>query len=288
MGLKQKTVRNSGPYEGRNVMRVSLSLGLSLLGLAMAATPPGSSGPPKGALVVGGGDDVAEIRAKFRELAGGTEARVVLIPTASELDDFPPEALEGWKRRFGFKNVTLLHTRDPKRADAEDFVAPLREADAVWFGGGRQWRLVDAYLGTRTQREIEAVLARGGVVGGSSAGATIQGSYLVRGAPEGNHVMMAEGHEVGFGYLRNVAVDQHLITRHREEDLLPVIKAHPELLGIGLDEPAAIVVRGDVFEVIGRSKVAVYDRRDHGGRRYFFLEVGDRYDLKARSPIPRR
>ena len=100
------------------------------------------------ALVVGGGNDVAEIRAKFVELAGGPDVKVVLIPTASEVDDFPPEALEGWKRRFGFKDVTLLHTRDRKRADSEEFVRPLREAKAVWFGGGRQWRLVDAYLDT--------------------------------------------------------------------------------------------------------------------------------------------
>lgn len=268
-------------------MRILLSLGLSVFGLAMAAIPPGSSGPPKGALVVGGGNDVAEIRAKFVELAGGPDAKIVLIPTASEEDSFPPAALEGWKRRFGLRNVTLLHTRDRKTADSEEFVAPLREAKGVWFGGGRQWRLVDAYLDTRTQREIEAVLARGGVIGGSSAGATIQGSYLVRGAPEGNHIMMAEGHEVGFGYLKNVAVDQHLLTRGREEDLVPVIKAHPELLGIGLDEPAAIVVRGDQIEVIGRSKVAIYDGQDHGGKWYFFLGVGDRYDLKARKPLGR-
>ena len=96
-------------------------------------------------------------------------------------------------------------------ADTEAFAAPLKTARGVWFAGGRQWRLVDAYMGTRTQREIEAVLARGGVVGGCSAGATIQGSYLVRGAREGNQIMMAKGYEEGFGYLRGVAIDQHLL-----------------------------------------------------------------------------
>ena len=78
------------------------------------------------------------------------------------------------------RHVTVLHTRDRAEADTETFVAPLKTARGVWFGGGRQWRLVDAYLGTRTQRELEAVLARDGVIGGSSSGATIQGSYLVR------------------------------------------------------------------------------------------------------------
>src|SRR4030095_4405381 len=105
-----------------------------------------------------------------------------------------------------------------------------------------------------------AVLARGGVIAGSSAGATIQGSYMVRGAPEGNHIMMAKGHEEGFGFLKNSAIDQHVIARKREEDLLPVIAAHPALLGLGLDEGTAIVVQGDRARVVGASKLAVYDQ----------------------------
>ena len=127
----------------------------------------------------------------------------MVIPTATENDDVDASRRRRtFTRRFGVKNVTVLHTRDRAEADTEVFVAPLKTARGVWFGGGRQWRLVDAYMGTRTQREIEAVLARGGVIGGSSAGATIQGSYLVRGAREGNHIMMAQGYEKGFGYLQ--------------------------------------------------------------------------------------
>ena len=138
-------------------------------------------------------------------------------------------------------------------------------------------------MGTRTQREIEAVLDRGGVIGGSSAGATIQGSYLVRGAREGNHIMMAKGYEQGFGYLRGVAIDQHLIVRGREDDLVEVIDKKPELLGLGLDEPAAVIVQGDRLEVIGRSVVGIYDGKDHDGKKYFFLAPGDQFDLRLRS-----
>ena len=126
-------------------------------------------------------------------------------------------------RAFGFKNVTVLHTRDRAEADSEGFVAPLKKARAVWFNGGRQWRIVDAFAGTRTQREIEAVLEHGGVIGGSSAGATIQGSYLVRGARDGNDILMAKGHEQGFGYLRGVAIDQHILPRNRAADLVQVV-----------------------------------------------------------------
>jgi cyanophycinase len=154
--------------------------------------------------------------------------------------------------------------------------------------GGRQWRLADAYLNTRTQKELFALLKRDGVIGGTSAGATIIGSYMVRGAVESNKVMMSPGHEISFGFLRNSAIDQHLLAQHREKDLLQVIDRHPELLGIGIDESTAVVVRGDRFEVIGKSKVAIYDpkyKAAAGGERYYFLNGGDRFDLKKRAKI---
>ena len=135
------------------------------------------------------------------------------------------------------------------------------KARAVWIGGGRQWRLVDAYLNTRTLVEMRALLDRGGVIGGSSAGASIMASYLVRGAREGNSTMMARGYEEGFGFLHDVAIDQHLLRRERENDMVAVVTAHPALLGIGIDEKTAVVVQGDRFEVVGPSKVAIYETR---------------------------
>src|SRR5207253_8329145 len=156
----------------------------------------------------------------------------------------------------------VLHTRDRAQANSAGFVEPLRHASGVWVTGGRQWRLVDAYLGTAVEREIKALVARGGVVGGGSAGATIQGSFLVRGAPGNagnpngdNTIMMSPGHETGFGLLPNSAIDQHVNTRGRRADLGAVISAHPELLGIGIDESAAIVVHRDAFFVVGGTVV---------------------------------
>ncbi len=247
-----------------------------------------SSGPDQGALVIVGGGAVGpEIVARFIALAGGPESEFVVIPTASEIERVDTKrAGERFARTFGVKNVTVLHTRDRAEADTDEFVAPLKKAKAVWYDGGRQWRLVDSYLNTRTQREIEAVLARGGVIGGSSAGATIQGSYLVRGAREGNRIMMAKGYEQGFGHVKNIAIDQHIIPRHREEDLVAVIEAHPELLGLGIDEATAVVVQGNQFEVIGKSVVGIYDGADHDGKRYYFLNKGERFDLKERHRVP--
>ena len=232
-------------------------------------------GPSNGTLIViGGGAVGSEIRGRFLELAGGVDETIVVIPTASEREDFPLD-------RKLFKNVVVLHTRSREVADSEEFVTPLKTARAVWISGGRQWRLVDSYLGTRTHRELLAVLDRGGVIAGSSAGATIQGSYLVRGAREGNQIMMAKGYEEGFGFLRGVAIDQHLIKRKRVKDMVQVVEAHPQLLGIGIDESTALEVAGDRFKVLGESKVAIYEH----GKPYYFLDRGALFDMVARKRI---
>jgi cyanophycinase len=264
------------------------SISTEVQGHRFGAQAGTSVGPGKGALViVGGGSLGPEIIARFVELAGGPESRFVVIPTATEAETVDTTRLgERFGKLFGVKNVAVLHTRDRAVADSEEFVARLKQASGVWYDGGRQWRLVDSYLNTRTQHELEAVLERGGVIGGSSAGATIQGSYLVRGAREGNHIMMAKGYEQGFGHLRNVAIDQHLLRRRRDQDLVAVVEAHPELLGLGIDEGTAIVVQGDRFAVIGKSLVGVYDGQDHGGARYYFLKPGEQFDLKERRRIP--
>src|SRR5262249_37713130 len=136
-----------------------------------------------------------------------------------------------WKK-LGVGHVRMLHTHDPKVADREDFAAPLADATAVWFAGGRQWNLVDSYRNTRTHRAFHQVLERGGVIAGTSAGATIQGDYLVRGAVAGPDIVMTpeKEHERGLNFLRKTAVDQHINTRRRWDDLIPVIKKYPELL----------------------------------------------------------
>jgi cyanophycinase len=235
-------------------------------------------GPARGTLLIVGGGSMTHLWPVFLELAGGKDAAIVVIPTANE-PVAPEDRTLAMLRALGATQVTQLHTRDPKVADTEEFTAPLRTARAVWFTGGRQWRLADSYLRTRTQREIVAVLERGGVVGGSSAGATIQGSYLVRGAPSGNTIMMSPGHEEGFALLRNSAIDQHANTRGRAEDLRPVLKAHPALLGIALDEATALIVRGDACEIVGAGKARFFATPDAPA-----LELGasGRYDLAGR------
>ncbi|KAI1438078.1 hypothetical protein GGR50DRAFT_641352 [Xylaria sp. CBS 124048] len=253
-------------------------------------------GPTNGSLVVVGGGSLSD--SIFEEVV--TRAKggpIIVIPTADGASSYDQDAANAPDfRRLGAASVTVLHTYDPKIADTDVFVEPLLNATGVWFGGGRQWRLVDAYAGTKTEAAFRAVLDRGGVIGGSSAGASIQASFLARGDTSSNQILVGD-HTVGFGYLRGVAVDQHVLVRGRQFDMFDILRVRPDLLGLGCDENTAFVVEGDDARVIGASYCAIYD----GGfwsregseekvlppknERFYFLRAGDRYDLAARKVI---
>lgn len=246
----------------------------------------------KGSLViVGGGGTTQAIMDRFFKLAGGKDSLIVVIPTANEEEIIPADPSDAkYLRKWGATNVKVLHTRDRLKANDSEFSKVLTEAKGIWFGGGRQWRFVDAYEGTLTEKRFHDVLARGGVIGGSSAGASIQSEYMPRGHPLGNLVVAAEGYEHGFGFLPGCAVDQHFFARKRTADMTAWMKNHPSWLGIGLDEATAIIVSGHVAEVIGRSKVAFYDYRKGiplGDKDYIEIAEGGKFDLKERKLLPR-
>ncbi|HEX6463941.1 MAG TPA: cyanophycinase [Vicinamibacterales bacterium] len=287
-------------------MRLARTLPAAVLVAILAAAPRAYQtpaaidapeyGPAKGTLLIVGGGNLTGtgINEKFIELAGGKEKNFVIVPTAGG-NRHPDGALIAYDeqqviapwRKLGLTHVRMLHTADPKVADTEEFARVLRDADAVWFNGGRQWNIVDSYADTLTYREFHKVLERGGIIGGSSAGATIQGDYLVRGDTSGSNVMMTAEpkHQKAFAFLRRVAIDQHINTRNRWDDLIPVIQKYPTLLGIGLSEATAIIVRGDRFEVMGAWKVAVHDNTrlyQPWEKPYYVLSAGDVYNMKAR------
>jgi len=257
-----------------------------------------SVGPEKGKLILTGGDLETGLK-EFVTLAGGPDANIVYIPTAASIlrlpsgliwelkytDELPantPEFKAELCKMFGIKTITILHTRNRKIANSEEFVKPLRSAQGVWISGGNAGRISQAYLDTLTQRELEAVLARGGVIGGNSAGAIIQGSYTIRGNPN-KPVLMAKGSERGFAFLTNVAVNPHLSEAMRQNELVTILDTHPQLLGIGIDEKAAIVVTGDSFQVIGSGRVAIYDNTNHDGNWFYWLDAGQSFNLRTRS-----
>jgi cyanophycinase len=255
-------------------------------GIAAAQSP--SHGPAKGYLLITGGATQAPDFQRFIEMSGGKSAHIVVIPTASVTKPTEQAKLQeeycGAKTPFAAVHCTVLHTTDRAVADSAAFVAPLTTATGVWIEGGRHWRLTDAYLDTRTLKELFKLLDRAGTIGGGSAGATVQGSYMVRGSsnPDDNTIMMAPGHEIGFGLFTNVTIDQHVDVRHRENDLAAVIKAHPDLLCLGIDQSSSFTVHGDTLTVNGPKRVAVWDGKDHDGKGYYYLRTGDQLNTVTR------
>ncbi len=256
-----------------------------------------TQGPEKGSLLIAGGGKLGQdIWDKFIELAGGSSATIIIIPTAVGDDATSREVGENTARqlrKMGVAAASVLHTSDKNEANNEKFIEPLLQATGIWFTGGRHWRLTDAYLNTKTHKEIQHVLDRGGVVGGTSAGATIQGSFMVRGDTKNNFIMIGD-HIEGMGFMKNVTIDQHVMKRNRQFDLTPVIEKYPEMLGIGIDESTAIIVTKDRFEVIGESYVAVHDAKawkleiKKEGKiihPFFYLSKGQQYDLPNRVLI---
>jgi len=262
-------------------------------------------GPEKGSLIIIGGNvgSQRDIWDKFTELAGGKDKAVVLVVTAAVGDSaaFDQKDVDQVKKQTGIKNVTLLHTSDLKEANSEKFIAPIQKATAVYFEGGRQWRIADSYLNTLTHQAFKDLLDRGGVIAGSSAGASILGSFLWRGDTKGAQILIGD-HTQGLGFLKNSAIDQHILVRNRQFALVDFIRKAPEFIGIGLNEATAVLVKRDTLQVLGKSYAAIYDyntivnsesKHVVNGREdftasdgpFFFLGAGQKYDLAKRVVI---
>jgi cyanophycinase len=212
------------------------------------------SDAPGGALVIcGGGVLPDELPQKFLELAGGREARVVVVTTASRYADSPNiERVLAFWRRQPLAALDVLHTRSRETADTPEFSEPLVTATGVWFVGGNQNKIVDAYLDTRTEERLHDVLRRGGVIGGTSAGSAIMSRVMIR----GGRTEPVIGH--GLGFLSGAIIDQHFLKRRRQPRLVEAVRAHPDHVGLGIDEGTAVVVRGTSLRVLGESEVCAY------------------------------
>jgi len=270
--------------------KISALFLLLLCGMVYAQTPikitPSETrhGPEKGALVIiGGGGVTDEIWDKIVELAGGKENARFVVVTNSAGDSAHLYTRQGnaLRDRIGEDRVVQMHLTNIREANDEKNLEVLRQATGVFFSGGRQWRTADVYLNTLAHQEFLNILARGGVISGSSAGATIQGSFLWRGDTSGPDVLIGD-HTQGLGFLRNSVIDQHLLARNRQFDLIDFIKMAPNYIGLGIDEATAAVVIRDELEVIGKSYVAIYDT---ASKPFFLLRNGQKYDLNSRSAI---
>jgi cyanophycinase len=243
-------------------------------------------------IIIGGGTIPDSLFSFFANYCGGKDQPVVYIPTATTDEAYIQngEHLLKFTSR-GFNNLSTIHTRNKKEADDPKNIALLRNAKGLYFGGGDQQLIADAYAGTKLYDEMIALLDRGGVIMGTSAGATIMGSLMI-GGDSRNDISKKYTLNPAFSFMTNTALDQHVLARNRQFDLIPVIEHYPGTLGIGIDESTAIIVEAGQFRVWGNSYVMLYDPMDWAEQKkkwglvlkpFKMMSSGSRFNLLTRE-----
>ena len=253
-------------------------------------------------IIVGGGDTPYTIQKRFVELAGGAgRARIAIFPMATtEYDEEAEEVLAEFTW-LGAETVILNINRE--QAQSRSLDATLAGFTGYWFLGGDQNVLAASLLGTRALRTIEFQYEKGAVIGGTSAGAAVMTATMLTGERriasgrinEDPNAVALRSTEVtpGFGLLPGAIIDQHFSRRSRDNRLVSAVLDNPQLLGVGIDEETALIVRPDgKWEVLGNGHIKIYDARrayivseDHdvvgaSGIRMHVLPRGSQFDPK--------
>lgn len=284
-------------------------MGLALPSMAKSAAAKETTGPAKGVLLIhgGGGFNAGELIALARKASGKKQPviRVITTPQGKRrLADFkkgiPYRLVNTLKQRYKMEHVTELYTLSKKEANSAAFYKQIDSADAVYMSGGNQSFLTDAFLGTKTLEAMHRLLQRGGVIAGASAGAQVQSSFMTRGDYTKRVILGDKKHQEGFAFVKNSAFDVHVEERSREKHLLQLFRAQKsqlqdadlnplDLLGIGIDQSTAIVVRQNHFTVTGKGQVYVFDPRkwsdDPDSWDYQTLKTGTIFDMKLRKVV---
>ncbi len=260
----------------------------------------------KGKLVIVGGAQTDEIVAKFVELAGGSDAKIIVIPNAGSNPVKWSKVQVGEFEELGAKADFLSFTRET--ADDKVNLDKMDWANAVFFLGGDQSDLTRDMLGTKLLEKVFDIYNTGGVIGGSSAGAAIMsevmitGNELLHNDSTGSFITIEKNNietKQGFGFLKSVIIDQHFLKRKRHNRTISSVIEHQNLLGVAIDESTSIIVYpDDTFEVYGSYQVLVYDptesnniREDKKGNlgisdmKLHVLISGDKFDMKTKEVI---
>ena len=227
-------------------------------------------------VIAGGGRLPPEIRQRFLALAGGSQrAKIVIIP-AFEADSTQIVSMcETWQT-LGATSVRVLQAASREEANLAAFGSSLDEATGVWLSGGQQALLSERYAGTLVEEKLRAVLDRGGVVGGSSAGAAAMTKVMIE---QGSDEAIESR---GFDLFREAIIDQHFLRRNRLNRLIGLLDAHPDRVAFGIDEGTALVVQVHKgrLGVIGSSYVLAYvPATESGTKRFEIMKHGDHIDL---------
>lgn len=278
----------------------SLAIGALLLPWCAGAEEGAPRGPSGHLVLIGGGDRPAAALARFVELAGGPEARILVLPTASELDDIGEVYGRELTEKGGARAVEVLPIRTRADAARPELVETIGAADGFFFTGGDQSRITAALAGTPAGEAIAAAWRRGAAIGGSSAGTACMSPWMLTGEGDFESVRPGGVELVpGLGFADGMILDQHFLARGRFNRLLAAVLEHPDLLGVGVDEETAVWIRPDAsFEVIGARQVLVLDARGLDVRRatpggfgvddvrLHLLLPGDRFDLAGGRRMP--
>lgn len=238
---------------------------------------------PGGALIICGGGTVPdEVYQCFVDLAGGSQARLVIIPSFEPSPKDTARLAESWRNR-GVASVVVLHAASRSQCDNPQFVKPLAEATGVWLSGGQQSHLSERYVDTEVERQLKALLDRDGVLGGSSAGAAAMSRIMI-----GGGFSEAVVKERGFDLLPGVVIDQHVLYRNRMQRLLGVLDAHPGFIGLGIDERTAVLVqrKRGVWIVLGESYAVVCLPQEKKLARIEILKSGDHTGIEILKQRP--
>ncbi len=233
-----------------------LSLCLTVAAGAQSAENPLGlvSGTKPGALVIcGGGRLNEEVYQEFLRLAGGKDAHVVHVPSAYNFSSASAmrNRYSGWLG-YNVASFAFLDAKDRTEADSDELVKLLDQATGVWIGGGAQGRLANLYGGSKCEAALRRVLERGGVIGGTSAGASIMSSCMIRYGSSSEAVC-----DKGFGLVSHCVIDQHFGERNRLQRLIGALEENQSQVGIGVDEGTAVVLQQNQLKVIGASRATV-------------------------------
>lgn len=260
-------------------------------------------------VIIGGAEDKKNdcmILSKTAELAGGKDGKIIVLTVAT---DFPSQVGKEYKYLFnqlGIINIDALHIETREDSNDAERQQRLKEASCVFFTGGDQLKITSLIGGTAIERFLKDAFSTGLVIAGTSAGASVMSETMITSgvddeAPKRCTVKMAPG----LGLIQGVVIDQHFAQRGRIGRLLAAVAQNPTVLGIGLDEDTAIVVKpNNTFEVVGSNAVTILDGMHS---RYsnvsesnpddilamtditlHILPHNHEYDLTIRSPILRR
>ena len=234
----------------RRMLSRALVLSVFLLLPVTAFAAPGAL------VVVGGGGTGPEIVTRALELSGGRNAIVAVLPQSSAEPDAGDSSVKMWLEA-GAKEAAKLAFDDPQAA------AKLRRATLIWMPGGDQNRFMKAIEGTGLDAVIRERYRAGATVGGTSAGAAVLADKMFTG--DADLKSITSGATVvakGLGIWPDVLIDQHFLKRQRDNRLISAVLDHPALVGVGIDEATAVIVKDATLEVVGLSSVVIVDARD--------------------------